>query len=151
MDGLLWHDLLSSEAGNATEILNYRTYLNGDEVYVGYLVLPTNPDELPSFLFAGTIYAKKGGTTNVVVEFWIGDAMDSASTEVQAFQKWIASIPLMIILLLGLFRHVHVIYALTVGLLLGSGIVTGKFIEGFKSAVTRYTLTAASNPHHVYM
>jgi hypothetical protein len=71
--------LLSSEAANATEILNYRTYLNGDEVYVGCLALPTNPDELPSFIFAGTIYAKTGGTTKVVVEFWLGDAMVSAS------------------------------------------------------------------------
>jgi hypothetical protein len=64
---------------------------------------------LPSFIFAGTIYAKKGGTTKVAVEFWIGDAMVSASTEVQAFQKWIASIPMIVILLLGLFRHVDVI------------------------------------------
>lgn len=151
VDGLLWTDLLSPTTGNETEILNYRTFLNGEEIYTGYFTLPKNPDILPSSVFVGTLKAQEGGKTHVEVEFWIGDTMDSASLEIQAFKKWVASIPMMVIVVLGLFRNIHVVYALIVGLFVGSCIVTGDFIQGFKMIITQYIITAASDPHHIYM
>jgi hypothetical protein len=97
VEGLLWHELLSSEAVNATEILNYRTYLTGYEVYVGYLALRTNchHSSLLEQSMPRKVERQRLSLNSGLVTPW--------------FRHRIASIPMIVILLLGLFRHVDVI------------------------------------------
>jgi hypothetical protein len=151
VDGLLWKELLIPTAGDERTILNYRTLLNGDEVYVSNLTLPRNPAQWPSQIAAGTISAKRNGKMHVEVEFWTGGSTNSVSTEIQAFRNWMACIPLIIILILGFFRSVHVIYALMIGLFVGSCLVAGSVIEGFQYTITKYIVMTVSNPQHIYM
>lgn len=149
LNGLQWKDGLSN---NSSEVLNYRTFVNGDKVHEGFLALPEDPLELPTQINAGTIFSMVRGKTTVEVEFWIDGKMnDSVSIEIQTFQKWMASIPMMVILGLGFVRDLHVIYTLLIGLFVGGCMITGSFIDGFKSIITRYIITAASNEQHVYL
>ncbi len=146
--GLLWKDMIP---GNETEILNYRTIVDGKQVYQGFILLPQDPAELPASIRAGPIYVKSRGKTIIEVQFWVGDTMDSVSIQIQAFQKWIASIPIMVMCGLGFVRGFHILYTLFIVLFIGGCMVTGSFIDGFKSIITRYLINVASDAHHVYM
>ena len=149
VDGLLWKDSLNS---TGTEILRYRTLLNGDKVNEGYMALPTDPLELPTSLDAGKIFAEQRGNTVVKVEFWIDErANDSVEVEVRAIRKWMASIPMIVIFVLGFLARLHVIYTLVIGLFVGGCMVTGSFIDGFKAIITTYIIDVASEASHVYM
>lgn len=148
VEGILWKDMTP---GNETEILNYRTFVNGEQVYQGFILLPEDPAELPASIKAGPVYAPKGGRTIIEVQFWVGDTMDSVSIYIQAFKKWIVSVPLALMCGFGLLREFHILYTLLIGLFVGACMVTGSFIEGFKSIITRYLIDAASNEHHIYM
>ena len=149
LEGLLWRDGIG---GNATKILNYRTSVNDVQVYQGFLELPEDPLDWPTAINAGTIFSKERGTTLVKVDFWIdGEKNDSVSIEIQTFQKWMAAIPMILICGLGFVKDLHVIYTLLIGLFVGGCMVTGSFVEGFKSIITRYLITAASDEQHVYL
>lgn len=149
IDGLLWKDGLG---GNTTQILHYQTFVNGEEVYQGYLALPEDPLALPRSINAGTFYSKERGKTTVEVVFWIDGELDnSVSINVQTFQKWMSTIPMMVICVLGFVSDLHVIYTLMIGLFIGGCMFTGSFIMGFKSIITKYIITVASEEKNVYL
>jgi hypothetical protein len=150
LHGLLWEDGLAS--GNTTQILHYRTLVNGKEIHQGYLALPEDPLELPTSIYAGIVISDERGTTDVTSEFWIdGEKDNSISIEIQSYPKWLASIPMILICILGFVTDLHVIYSLLIGLFVGGCMVEGSFVEGFKSIITKYIITVASEEQHVYL
>lgn len=148
VDGLHWTDLTPS---NGTEILNYRTFVNGEKVYEGFILLPDNPSDLPTKIEAGIINVNKSGTKTIEVQFWVGDTMDSATIQIQAYKKWLAILPCIAMCAFGLIREFHILYTLFIGLFIGGCMVTGSFIDGFRSITTKYLLAASSDEHHVFM
>lgn len=148
VDGLLWKDL---NPGNGTEILNYRTFVNGDKVYEGFILLPEDPSDLPTMIKAGVINVNKSGTKTILVQFWVGDTMASATIQVQAYKKWVVILPCLAMCGFGLIREFHILYTLFIGLFIGGCMVTGSLIDGFKSIATKYLVAASSDAHHVYL
>lgn len=148
VDGIKWDGVASS---NSTEVLNYKTFVNGEIIHQGFVALPEDPLKLPDAVYAGTIVATKGGQTDIEVQFWVGDKVASVSVQVQAFKKWKASIPMILIFLIGTMTNFHVIYNLLLGLLVGGCIVTGSFINGFKEIVSAHILEVVSETQHIYL
>lgn len=148
VDGLRWKDM---SPGNGTEILNYRTFVNGDKVFEGYILLPENPSDLPTMIKAGSINVNKSGKKTIEVQFWVGDTMDSVTIQVQAFKKWMAILPCFAMCGFGLIREFHILYTLFIGLFIGGCMVTGSLVDGFKAIATKYLVAASSDAHHVYL
>jgi hypothetical protein len=150
VEGLLWRNGLNTTSG--VEILKHRTLLNGVPVHEGYIVLPEDPLELPTSFKSGRIFANNRGKTTVKVEFWVGETPeDSVEVEIRSFKKWMASIPMIVIIVFGSIAKFHVIYTLIIGLFVGGCMVTGSLTEGFKMIITTYLINAASDAQHIYL
>lgn len=146
VEGISW---VGSSQGNAT--LNYKTFLNGEVAAEGQLTLNSRgPFELQERIHVGEIVARDSGKHSVRVELSSGEATVSEETEVHAFRPWIASIPIILAVLFTFFQ-VRVELSFVVALLVGSCIVEGSLVDGFKSFFAVYLIDAMSDESHIYM
>ena len=171
VEGLVWssYNEQNTTQGNTSIESNqliYSTWINGHQVSNG-TVRPSqswsnnNNDnnsnnnsitvELPSSIDVGVIEANDGGSNSIRVVFSNGYTESSTTLIVRSYRQWISSIPILIAFGLFLVFKVHMIYSLFIAMIIGSSIVEGSIIDGFRAVFNTYVLQAASDSAHVSM
>jgi hypothetical protein len=145
VDGISWTGVDEGDL-----VLTYQTFVDGEEVIQGKINLPDDPLSLPSWIQAGEVFSSKPGSTLIEVKLSVGESETSADLEVQAFKKWMASIPMIVALIL-VSAKVRPELSLLGGLFVGGCMVAGSLTEGFKSVTTNYVFNTVSEASHIYM
>ena len=171
VEGLVWssYSEQNTTQGNTSIESNqliYSTWINGHQVSNGTVRLSqswsnNNNDnnsnnnsitvELPSSIDVGVIEANDGGSNSIRVVFSNGYTESSTTLIVRSYRQWISSIPILIAFGLFLVFKVHMIYSLFIAMIIGSSIVEGSIIDGFRAVFNTYVLQAASDSAHVSM
>ena len=99
----------------------------------------------------GVIEANDGGSNSIRVVFSNGYTESSTTLIVRSYRQWISSIPILIAFGLFLVFKVHMIYSLFIAMIIGSSIVEGSIIDGFRAVFNTYVLQAASDSANVSM
>jgi hypothetical protein len=168
VEGLVWssYNEQNTTQGNTSiesNQLTYSTWINGHQVSNGTVRLSqswSNSNnnnnnsitvELPSSIDVGAIEANDGGSNSILVVFSNGYTESSTTLIVRSYRQWISSIPILIAFGLFLVFKVHIIYSLFIAMIIGSSIVEGSIIDGFRAVFNTYLLQAASDSAHVSM
>ncbi|MGK3749915.1 MAG: hypothetical protein ACI8RD_002213 [Bacillariaceae sp.] len=173
VEGLVWssYNVQNTTTQGNTSIesnqLTYSTWINEHQVSNGTVRLSqswsNNNDnnnsnnsssimvELPSSIDVGVIEANNGGSNSIRVVFSNGYTESSTTLIVRSYRQWLSSIPILVAFGLFLVFKVHMIHSLFIAMIIGSSIVEGSIIDGFRAVFNTYLLQAASDSAHVSM
>uniref|UniRef100_A0A7S4AB14 Na+/H+ antiporter NhaC-like C-terminal domain-containing protein n=1 Tax=Pseudo-nitzschia australis TaxID=44445 RepID=A0A7S4AB14_9STRA len=141
-----------------SSILIYSTYINERQVTNGTLEVSEISNKksmvyFPSSIDVGVIEVDDYGANSIrVVVHHVSndDVIESSVTlDVRSCRQVTASIPILLAFGLFLIFKVHMIYSLFLAIFIGSCIVEGSIINGFKAVFDTYLLKAATDSDHV--
>ena len=147
---------VTETVGNS--ILIYSTYINEHQVTNGTLELSEISNKkstvyFPSSIDVGVIEVDDYGVNSIrVVVHHVSndDVIESSVTlDVRSYRQITASIPILLAFGLFFIFEVHMIYSLFLAIFIGSCIVEGSMINGFKAVFDTYLLKAATDSGHV--
>lgn len=145
---------------NDGSFLLYSTFVNEHKVANGTIDLSStwkrnNSTGFSSSIDAGVIEIKKSGQNSIRVELYSvisGNIIESSATlHVRSYQQWKASIPILIGFGLFLVFNVHVVHSLFCAMFIGSCIVEGSMINGFRAVFGTYIFQAVTDSVHLLM
>lgn len=144
--GLSW-------TGNAsTTSLNYTTFLNEEEVAHGSVTLSSDPLELPTTIYAGTIAVTDVGSTFLRVVLNDGSTEETnVELTVRACSQWYAIIPMIASFVPFLLFKLEIEVALFFAIFSGSWIIQGSLFKGCTAIFQTYLLEAVSERSHAAM
>lgn len=163
VEGLVWPSgngqaTTQGIISNGLDQFTYSTWINDHQVANGTIQQSKSWSnnyntavELPSSIDVGVIEANDGGSNSIRVVFSNGYTESSTTLIVRSYRQWISSIPILIAFGLFLVFKVHMIYSLFIAMIIGSSIVEGSIIDGFRAVFNTYVLQAASDSAHVSM
>ncbi len=137
--------------------LIYSTFVNEHQAGNGTIDLQEfwsnkNNTGFRSSIDAGVVEVHKSGLNLIRVELYTvlnGEVIESsASLNVRSHRQWIASIPIIFAFGLFLFFKFHIIHSLFSAMFIGSCIIEGSIIEGFRAVLDTYILQAATDTDH---
>eukprot|EP00934_Nitzschia_sp_Nitz4_P006005 Nitzschia sp. Nitz4//scaffold9_size221794//103683//106193//NITZ4_001350-RA/size221794-snap-gene-0.101-mRNA-1//1//CDS//3329561013//5995//frame0 len=147
VEGLEW-DISS---GNGTdETLTCETLVDGELVATETMSLADVGRTLPSSMDCGTAKVSKGGRHTIEVVFRLDGSETSTSLDAEAYGAGVAIFPLLVILLFAILTNM-VEFSLYAGIFVGSCIVNGELIAGFKNSFENYILNALADVGHAYV
>lgn len=150
VEGLSWSSNSTSDNENQEKFLNYTTYVEDDVVASGSILLPDDPLELPVSIDVGVLSVRNTGTVSLRVVLMDMEMRESwVDMQVRAYQPWIASVPFVVALIMFLAFRMDLVQALFVAMFVGSCIIQGSLVEGFKAVFDTYLLNAAISSEHV--
>ena len=144
---------------NESEELKYSTWVNDKQVANGRvkLVETWNKDNnstiylLPQSIDVGVIEVNDVGLNSIRVILSNGNKESSTTLNVRSCQQWLSSIPILVSFFLFVIFKLHLIYSLFLAMVIGSSIIEGSIITGFRAVFSNYILRAASDSVHVSM
>jgi hypothetical protein len=145
---------------NENSRLIYSTFLNERQVANGTIDLSeswtkNNTSGYPSSIDVGIIEVNNPGLNSIRVDLYSvlnGDIIESSVTlEVRSYRQWTAIFPIWFSFGLFLVFNVHIIYSLFLAMFIGSWIIEGSMIEGFRAVFDTYVLDAATDSAHAPM
>ena len=145
---------------NVDSRLIYTTFINDREVANGTIELSGFWDKNETKRFspsidAGIIEVDNVGLQSIRVVLHSvlkGDIIESSATlNVRSHHQWIATIPILLQFGLFLVFNVHIIHSLFFVTFIGSWIIEGSMINGFRAALDTYILQAATKNSHASM
>jgi len=135
---------------NSSNIITYKTYVDGKLQAEGSASLADVGRELPTSVEAGDISVSSSGSHTILVVLSVDE--DSADTEgsYQSFGAGASLIPLIVVLILAMTtRQVELSLGIAIGV--GACMITGNVEDGFKSTLDNYILNALANVDHAYV
>ena len=144
---------------NESEELKYSTWVNDKQVANGRvkLVETWNKDNnstiylFPQSIDVGVIEVNDVGLNSIRVILSNGNKESSTTLNVRSCQQWLSSIPILVSFFLFVIFKLHLIYSLFLAMVIGSSIIEGLIITGFRAVFSNYILRAASDSVHVSM
>jgi len=163
LEGLVWPSgneqaTTQGNTSNGLDQFTYTTWINDHQVANGTIQLPTiwsnnnnnnTALELPSSIDVGIIEADFAGSNSIRVVLRNGGIESSATLTVRSYRQWLSSIPILLAFGLFIIFKFHMIYSLFLAMVIGSSIVEGSIINGFRAVFNTYLLKAASDSSHV--
>lgn len=141
--------------------LIYSTFVNERQVANGTIELSdiwnsNNTKGISSSIDVGVIEVNHSGLNSIRVVLYSilngGDIIESSATlNVRSHHQWTASIPIFLSFGLFLVFKVHIIHSLFFAMFIGSWIIEGSFIDGFRAVLETHILQAATDSVHASM
>jgi len=137
--------------------LIYSTFVNERQAANGTIDLEEfwndrNNTGFHSSINVGEVEVHKSGLNSIRVELYSvlnGEIIESsASLKIRSHRQWIASIPIIFAFGLFLFFKFHIIHSLFSAMFIGSCIIEGSTIKGFRAVLDTYILQAATDTEH---
>jgi len=138
--------------------LIYSTFINERQVANGTVELSdvwnkNNTKGISSSIDVGIIEVENPGLNSIRVVLYSvlnGDIIESSATlNVRSYRQWTACIPIFLAFGLFLVFNVHMITSLFFAMFIGSWIIEGSMINGFRAVLDTYLLQAATDSAHV--
>jgi len=138
--------------------LIYSTYVNEREVANGTFLLSNTREDIstvysPSNVDVGLVEVDEPGLNSIrVVLYHVSNediVQTSITLDIRSYRQSTASIPVFLGFGLFLIFKVHVIHSLFLAMFVGSWIVEGSMINGFRAIFDTYLLQAATDSDHV--
>ena len=165
VDGLGWilHDAVSRKIDNSfvhkpnEDIrLIYSTFVNEQKVANGTVELSTwntnNTGGFSSSIDVGVIEVEKPGLNTIHVMLYSvsnGDIIESSATlNVRSHWQWTTSIPIVVAFGSFLVFNFHIIHSLFFAMFIGSWIIEGSMVLGFRAVIEKYLLGAVTDNIH---
>jgi hypothetical protein len=140
--------------------LIYSTFVNERQVANGTVELSdiwnkNNTKGFSSSIDVGVIEVETSGLNSIRVVLYSvlnGDIIESSATlNVRSYHQWTASIPFFLSFGLFLVFKVHIIHSLFFAMFIGSWIIEGTLIDGFRAVLEKHILQAATDSAHASM
>lgn len=140
--------------------LIYSTFVNERKVANGTIELSdiwnrNNTKRLSPSIDVGIIEVHNPGLNSIRVELYTvlnGDITESSATlDVRSHRQWIAAVPILFAFGLFLVFNIHIIHSLFFAMFIGSCIIEGSMINGFRAVLDTYLLQAATDSAHASM
>jgi len=138
--------------------LIYSTFVNERQVANGTIELSdiwnsNNTKGISSSIDVGVIEVNHSGLNSIRVVLYSilngGDIIESSATlNVRSHHQWTASIPIFLSFGLFLVFKVHIIHSLFFAMFIGSWIIEGSLIDGFRAVLETHILQAATDSVH---
>jgi hypothetical protein len=152
IDGLSWAWATQENEKNSSSFLGYLLYVNNKEIDSGNISLLDDIQGLPTTIDVGTFSVTDGG--DVAIQVVLNDnALTSMTleTNVRAHQSWIIGIPILVAFFTFFVLKADLVPTFFFAMFIGSWIVEGSIVVGFRAIFTKYIFAAISNRTHVYM
>jgi hypothetical protein len=120
-------------------LIRWTTFVNGEALARGNYSLTEAGRILPSSLTVGTVPINARGKVTVRVVLELDGAETTTERTIQSFGSGVAIIPLLLVLVMSLTTHM-VEFSLFTCVFVGSCIVEGEVIDGFKRTLDKYLL-----------
>jgi hypothetical protein len=141
VDKIAWEPVANFNGTTTTDasMIVWTTFVNGQALARGNYSLTQAGRILPSSLTVGTVPINARGKVTVRVVLELDGAETTAEKTIQSFGSGVAIIPLLLVLVMSLTTHM-VEFSLFTCVFVGSCIVEGEVIDGFKRTLDRYLL-----------
>ncbi len=142
---------------NEDSRLIYSTFINEHQVANGTIDLArywnkNNTKGFSSSIDVGVVEVDKSGLNSIRVELYSvlnGEIIESSAfLKVRSRRQWMTSIPIAFAFGLFLVFNVHIIHSLFFAMFIGSCIIEGSIINGFRAVLDTYILNAATDTCH---
>jgi len=139
--------------------LLYSTFINERQIANGTVELSgtwnknkNNTRGLSSSIDVGVIEVDNPGDHSIRVVLYSvlnGEVIESSATmNVRSYRQWTAIIPILLAFGLFLVCNFHIIHSLFFAMFIGSWIIEGSMINGFRAVLDTYLLQAATDSAH---
>jgi len=146
VNGLAW----TGEANENSESLNYVTYLNDKEVHNGSFEISDSGLKLPSSIETGVVVAEDSGSVTIRVILDDGSKkVVVEKSELRVYRSWAAAIPIVCAFGMFLLLRMQLTFSLFTAMFLGSWIIEGSLILGFRAVFEKYIVGSLSDSSHV--
>jgi len=140
----------TEEGVETPDSITWETSVDGKVQASGTFDLTDVGRELPTEIEAGEIVVESGGRPEIVVKLSLGDTSLEASGEFESYAAGVSIIPLIFVLVMAASTRM-VELSLFCTIFVGSCIVNGSIIDGFKELLNNYILQALADEDHGYV